>query len=93
MLRISCPYCGMRDETEFVCGGPSHIARPVFEVDDSTWGAYLYLRENSVGVQYERWLHLYGCAQWFNVARDAVTHEILKIYRMGDAKPDLPGPP
>ena len=32
MLRIPCPYCGVRDEPEFIFGGPSHITRPAFEV-------------------------------------------------------------
>jgi sarcosine oxidase subunit delta len=87
VLRISCPFCGTRDESEFVFGGPSHIARPGPEVDDGAWTAYLFMRENPVGIQFERWLHLYGCAHWFNAARSTVTHEILKIYLMGDPKP------
>jgi sarcosine oxidase, subunit delta len=28
MLRIPCPWCGVRDETEFHYGGQAHIARP-----------------------------------------------------------------
>ncbi|MEX1147998.1 MAG: sarcosine oxidase subunit delta [Sphingomonadales bacterium] len=28
MLRIECPWCGVRDETEFHCGGQSHVTRP-----------------------------------------------------------------
>ncbi|MGH6719268.1 MAG: sarcosine oxidase subunit delta, partial [Alphaproteobacteria bacterium] len=28
MLLIACPFCGPRDETEFRCGGESHIIRP-----------------------------------------------------------------
>ena len=28
MMQLSCPWCGVRDETEFVCGGTTHIARP-----------------------------------------------------------------
>ena len=26
MLRITCPHCGPRDESEFSCGGQAHIA-------------------------------------------------------------------
>jgi sarcosine oxidase subunit delta len=90
-MRLPCPHCGMRDENEFVFGGPSHIERPPFEIDDATWTAYLYLRENTAGIQFERWLHLYGCGRWFNVARHTLTHEILRVYRMGDPKPDVVG--
>jgi sarcosine oxidase, subunit delta len=91
MLRIPCLYCGTRDESEFAFGGPSHLERPAFEADDATWTAYLFYRENPVGIQFERWVHLYGCGRWFNVARHTVTHEILKVYRMGDPKPEVAG--
>ncbi|HVY82313.1 MAG TPA: sarcosine oxidase subunit delta [Steroidobacteraceae bacterium] len=89
MLRIACPYCGERDEVEFTFGGTSHVARPSEEVDDATWAEYLFVRDNPVGAHFERWLHAYGCGRWFNVARDTLTHEILKVYLMGDPKPEL----
>ena len=90
MLRIPCPHCGLRDEPEFVFGGPAHAERPDREVDDREWTAYLYLRENAAGMQFERWLHEYGCGQWFNLARNTVTHEIVIAYSMGDPRPLLP---
>jgi sarcosine oxidase subunit delta len=93
MLRLNCPYCGLRDEPEFVFGGPAHVTRPSFDVDDDTWAAYLYHRENPVGVHCERWLHAYGCERWFNIARDTLTHEVLCVYLMGQAKPDLRSSP
>jgi sarcosine oxidase subunit delta len=92
VFRISCPYCGVRDEPEFVFGGPSHVSRPSLEVDDAVWADYLFIRDNPVGVHYERWLHAYGCGQWFNMARNTLTHAILEIYPMGAPAPDL-GPP
>ena len=82
----------MRDEPEFVFGGPSHVSRPSFEVDDVVWADYLFTRDNPVGVHYERWLHAYGCGQWFNMARNTLTHEILKIYPMGEPAPDRAPP-
>ena len=89
MLRIPCPYCGTRDEVEFHCGGDSHIIRPGPEVSDAEWADYLFNRENPKGVHYERWCHIFGCGQWFNVARDTVTHEIHTVYRMGEPAPNL----
>lgn len=89
MLRISCPYCGIRDEGEYVFGGPTHITRPALEVSDTEWTDYLFNRDNSGGPHFERWLHAFGCGRWFNVMRDTVTNEILAIYRMGEAKPQL----
>ncbi len=89
MLRIPCPYCGTRDESEFHFGGESHVERPGFEVSDAEWADYLFNRENPKGLHYERWCHTYGCSQWFNVVRDTVTHEIHAVYKMGVVKPDL----
>jgi heterotetrameric sarcosine oxidase delta subunit len=89
MLRIPCPYCGTRDESEFRFGGESHVERPGLEVSDAEWADYLFNRNNPKGLHYERWCHTYGCAQWFNVVRDTLTHEIYAVYRMGEVKPDL----
>ena len=88
MLRILCPYCGVRDETEFAFGGPSHITRPNPDTDDATWTSYLFDRKNPAGKHLERWQHLYGCGRWFNAVRDTRTHEILQTYPMGLPAPD-----
>ena len=89
MLQIRCPFCGVRDEDEFRCGGESHIARPGVDCDDAQWADYLFNRDNPKGVHHERWLHTFGCGRWFNVARHTVTHEIVAVYPMGDPKPAL----
>jgi sarcosine oxidase subunit delta len=91
MLQIPCICCGPRDETEFVCGGTSHLVRPAPGADDATWGAYLYFRENPQGLHRERWRHVQGCGQWFNVLRNTVTHEISAVYAMTDATPAMTG--
>jgi len=89
MLQIPCPWCGTRDESEFRFGDESHITRPGPEVSDAGWADYLFNRQNPKGAHHERWCHSYGCNQWFNVARDTVTHEILAVYRIGEPKPEL----
>jgi sarcosine oxidase subunit delta len=83
MLRITCPYCGTRDESEFIFGGQSDLTRPSPTSDDKAWTGYLFNRENPQGVQLERWVHNSGCGRWFNVARDTKTHEIVTTYVMG----------
>lgn len=90
MLRIQCPWCGLRDQTEFRFGGEGHVVRPADpeSASDAEWSDYLFYRRNIKGVHYERWLHSYGCRQWFNVARHTVTHEVLAVYEMGQAPPD-----
>jgi sarcosine oxidase subunit delta len=87
MLLIACPYCGPRAEPEFVWSGDAHVARPPPECDDATWGRYLFVRRNPKGLALERWRHAFGCRQWFNLARDTVSHEILAVYPMGAPPP------
>lgn len=88
---FDCPICGPRPEDEFRCGGESHIVRPgpAVEVSDARWADYLFGRENPKGVHFERWVHAAGCGRWFNAARSTVSHEILAIYAMNQAKPDI----
>jgi sarcosine oxidase subunit delta len=78
MLRIRCPWCGLRDEVEFRWGGEVPVARPAppDEASDAAWGEYLFLRNNPKGWVRERWLHALGCRQWLIAERDTVTHEI-----------------
>ena len=90
MLRVPCPYCGVRDETEFSFGGEAHIARPGPDATDAAWTEYLYLRDNPKGVNYERWCHSYGCGRWFHAARHTVTHRFLAIYAATEPRPVLP---
>ena len=88
MLQIPCPCCGVRDEVEFRFGGESHIRRPEPGINDEAWALYLFYRENPKGVHYERWCHSDGCRQWFNVARDTVSHDIVAVYAMNESPPD-----
>jgi sarcosine oxidase subunit delta len=89
MLLIPCPWCGARDETEFRYGGEAHIARPrnPDALSDAEWADYLFMRSNPKGQLRERWVHSLGCRRWFNVVRDTVTHQIVAVYRMGEAGP------
>ena len=77
MMQITCPHCGPRPEHEFHCGGTTGIARPPLDCSGAAWGAYLFERDNPKGPHAERWRHTHGCAVWFNVLRDTVTHEVL----------------
>lgn len=89
MMQLECPWCGKRHESEFRFGGEAHLARPAdpSSTSDEEWAHYLYYRENTRGVYAERWQHMYGCGQWFNVLRDTTTHEVLKVYPMGASQP------
>lgn len=84
MLRIPCPYCGTRDQDEFRYGGEAPIIRPENpdQASDQQWAEYLFYRENVKGPHLERWLHTFGCRQWFLIERDTLTHEITQVRRM-----------
>lgn len=83
MLLIPCPYCGPRAEIEFRYGGEAHMVRPTGDVSEEAWGAYLYLRDNKRGSHAERWRHIHGCGQFFNVERDTVSDRIARSYPAG----------
>jgi sarcosine oxidase subunit delta len=88
MLLIRCPWCGERDETEYRYGGESHVLRPSgATVSEEEWASYLFDRANTRGIHLERWLHAFGCRQWFNAARDTQTNAVLITYPMGEDPP------
>jgi heterotetrameric sarcosine oxidase delta subunit len=69
MMQVPCPFCGLRDETEFTYGGyPSPAPGP--EASNATWAAYLFTRPLPDGPQDELWRHAHGCGQWFTLRRD-----------------------
>lgn len=94
MLRIPCPYCGTRDQDEFLCGGEATVRRPADpgRASDAEWADYLFYRDNLKGPHLERWFHLFGCRQWFLVERDTATHAIAGA-RPLDATEAGPGSP
>ena len=80
MLRITCPFCGPRSETEFSFGGPVSSKRPDApeKLSDSDWVNYLSVVPNPMGPVRENWFHAKGCGRWLTVERDTVTHDITR---------------
>lgn len=91
MLQIRCPYCGVRPELEFRCGGEAHIARPddPSKLGDREWAEFLFYRGNEKGLTAERWNHAHGCQRWFNAVRDTVSDRIVATYPIGTPRPEL----
>ena len=89
MFLIECPWCGLRDETEFSCAGEAHIARPLEteKLSDEEWADYLFMRSNPKGLHREQWLHAAGCRRYFNAARDTVSYKISATYKIGETPP------
>lgn len=86
MFLIKCPWCGERDQSEFGYGGEAHIKRPADNenMSDEDWADYVFNRSNPKGLHHERWVHIHGCGQWFNMTRNTATDEILEIYQIGE---------
>ncbi len=82
-MRLSCPFCGERDASEFAYRGDASPARPTAD-DDDMFG-YVYIRDNPAGPMREHWYHAQGCRRWLVVTRDTVTHEILGAAMAGAA--------
>ena len=89
MLLINCPWCGLREEAEFSCGGEAHIERPAQpdELSHEQWADYLFMRKNIKGDQREQWCHSAGCRRWFNAERNTVTYKFGASYRPTDPIP------
>ena len=91
MLQIECPWCGLRDETEYHYGDQAHVAYPEdpSALSDEEWAEYLFFRDNPKGPFAERWVHSGGCRKWFNAVRDTRTYEFLAVYTSSDPRPDI----
>jgi sarcosine oxidase subunit delta len=81
-MRIACPYCGLRDSSEFVSIGEASGARPDPSALDAAekFFAYVYLRDNFAGPGEEFWYHALGCRSWLRVVRDTRSHEIAGVH-------------
>ena len=49
MLRIECPWCGVRNEDEFSYGGDATVQRPADDASQDDWYDYVYTRSNPAG--------------------------------------------
>ncbi|MCP4877461.1 MAG: sarcosine oxidase subunit delta [Gammaproteobacteria bacterium] len=87
MLRIECPWCGIRNEDEFSYGGDASVQRPTDDASQDDWYDYVYTRNNPAGRHSEYWHHANGCRAWIKVERDTVSHEIFSVT---PASPNLP---
>ncbi len=79
MIRIRCPFCGVRDHEEFNYIGDATKIRPSEPglASDEEWYDYIYIRNNPKGPHEEYWQHVAGCRSVVKVLRDTFTHEVL----------------
>ena len=77
MLLLSCPFCGDRNESEFLYGGAARAPRAsAAAAGDAEWLDYLTVAPNPKGPVREKWWHKQGCGKWVVVERDTLTHSI-----------------
>ena len=76
MLKLTCPYCGVRAETDFTYHGAANLHRPEAEADEHAFYEYVYLRDNPRGDHEELWQHTGGCRSYIKVRRNTQTHEV-----------------
>jgi heterotetrameric sarcosine oxidase delta subunit len=80
MLRIDCPYCGLRDHDEFSYFGDATKTYPPLGVQfQAAWVEAVYMRDNPPGVHSEFWQHTLACRRWLVVRRDTLSHDILAV--------------
>ena len=89
MLRIHCPVCGVRDESEFTYGGDaSQIALGLAVNDQDAWHDFVFLRDNPAGQHLEYWHHASGCRHWLIAERDTLTHQFSRTVLARDGLKD-----
>ena len=77
MLRIHCPHCGTRDNSEFRYGGDANKRRPAHGGGSlADWHDYVFVFDNPKGWHREFWQHLLGCRQWLVLERNTATGEV-----------------
>jgi methylglutamate dehydrogenase subunit B len=76
MQQIRCPWCGPRDEAEFLYRGDATVSRPAAGANEAEFFDYAYSRANPKGWHLEWWHHVAGCRRLVKVLRHTVTHEI-----------------
>jgi sarcosine oxidase subunit delta len=79
VIRIDCPYCGVRDETEFDYRGDATVQRPAADATPDAFHDYVYTRGNPRGWHLEWWHHAAGCRQFLKVLRHTMTHEVRAV--------------
>ena len=80
MLRIDCPFCGLRNHDEFTYLEDGSVKMPALaNTDKNAWYEAVFLRENPRGAHIEDWHHTQGCRMVLRVKRDTLTHKINSV--------------
>ncbi len=89
MHRIRCPFCGVRDEAEFLYHGDATKVRPADDAGEPAVFDYVHRRADPKGWHVEWWYHAQGCRRFVKVVRHTVTHAVAWTGTPTDA-PEVP---
>lgn len=78
MMQINCPWCGLRNATEFKQYGERPPRPDVANATREQWADYLYFRDNAWGIVKEQWFHSAGCRQFFMLHRDTFANQAIR---------------
>lgn len=76
---MPCPLNGLRNISEFICGGEIKSMPDPITGNNLEWAEYLFIENNTKGVVREWWMHV-PTSYWFIAERDTETEEIIKTY-------------
>lgn len=83
MKQMPCPMNGLRNISEFICGGEVENMPDPATGSDHEWAEYLFIENNTKGVVREWWMHV-PTSYWFIAERNTETEEIIKTYPASD---------
>ena len=81
MQQFPCPFCGLRDETEFHFVAEAGKTRPDTQgghVSAAAWSQYLYFQSNPKGSSSEVWMHK-TCREYFILERDTLSMAVTGV--------------
>ena len=76
---MPCPLNGLRNISEFICGGEVKSMPDPITGKNLEWAEYLFIENNTKGVVREWWMHV-PTSYWFIAERNTETEEIIKTY-------------
>ncbi|MCY4513799.1 MAG: sarcosine oxidase subunit delta [Candidatus Tectomicrobia bacterium] len=94
MKLMKCPLNGVRNISEFVCGGEVVDMPDPRACSDREWADYLFMEANTFGMVREWWMHS-ASSYWFIAERNTETNEITRTYPasrlFGEHRKERPG--
>ena len=79
MKLMPCPVNGLRNISEFICGGEIDAMPNPVTGSDHEWAEYLFIENNTKGIVREWWMHI-PTSYWFIAERNTATDEIVTTY-------------